>query len=125
MQPMTDDELRDGFSRIFDKMLMAGWIKNYTFTIGKGFSFSWERDGADKVILLRSIIQTIRFETYADVVAFTDAAMKGTFGGDFPTQFEKGTGEFWLDCMRELGLGKSKKDMLLFLQAVEGWAPSH
>ena len=42
----TSDEMKAQFSDVMDRMVAARWLKNYTFTTGKGFHLGWTETGS-------------------------------------------------------------------------------
>jgi hypothetical protein len=36
---------------------------------------------------------------------------------------EAGTGEFWITCLDELKIERTKEQLLFFVHALRGWAP--
>ena len=106
--------MQAGICAVFDAMVMAGWLTNYAFTTGKGFSFNWQRVGAQKAILLKFIIKDKQLESADNILAFTKEA---------ETEPPTAHGDFWVRCLDELGVRKEKDELFYFVHAVKGWAP--
>jgi hypothetical protein len=109
---MNEDETRAGLCAVFDSMVMAGWLTNYAYTTGKGFSFKWERLGAQKAILLKFIIKDKELDSANDILAFTKEA---------ENDFHTAHGDFWVRCLDELEIRIEKDELFFFVHAVKGW----
>ncbi len=51
----SEKELHDLHQDVFERMLKAGWLANFTYTKAKGWHLGWTMEGSPRAIALKHI----------------------------------------------------------------------
>ena len=126
MNSFTNDELKALFTRVMDRMVVAGWLHRHTFTEGKGFHLTWTVSGAKRTCLLKSI--AILFPRNVDADRAPVARGILAQGAHFPavprpTELDPELAEFWRQGVAELGLVGDPDGLLGLVHVLLTWAP--
>jgi hypothetical protein len=124
-KPMSPDQVRVIFERVAYKMVLAGWLKCYSFTAGKGHQVVWHADGAQKGLLLKELCDQFNLTKSDDLPHFFHLACKGkrTPAGIPIPVIDDEVSAFWLMCVSELSLGEDGDGRLAMVHLVTSWAP--
>lgn len=125
MPGMTPDQVRVIFERVAYHMVVAGWLSGYCFTAGIGHQLVWQKEGAQKALLLKELSERFNLMDYDSAPLYFHMACKGmTFphGNPFPP-IEPEVSAFWLRCIDELGLEGDQDGLLGMVHLVTNWGP--
>jgi hypothetical protein len=106
-------------------MVLAGWLKSYSFTGGKGHQVAWQIEGAQKALLLRDLSERFDLTSDDDFPNLFHLACKGAGSSSkiFDSTIDKEVSEFWLMCTAELSLEGDRDGQLAMVHLVTSWAP--
>lgn len=123
----TKEQIEALYSRVLDRMVLAGWVHRYTFTDGKGLRVAWTDRGAIKAIGLGVIVDTFglhngdRGGELFDKAAHGEGLPDGTgIVGDIPDSMYSD----WRAWVGELGLRGDADGLFGMVHIVREWGPS-
>ncbi len=86
-----DDQMRRNFEQVLERMLRAGWIKEFTFTEAKGFHIVWTEEGGLNAVLLKQWYKDLALGDADDLPMFACIIADG-WAPDKDTPFRFGEG---------------------------------
>lgn len=120
----TNDELKGLYTRVFDRMVGAGWIHHYTLTDGRGFHPAWTVKGAGRAAVIQKIIRAAGLDTDDRAPKAFDKLGHGEKLGILHVgELEANMAELWRDAVGELGLRGDDDGLLVFVHIISSWAP--
>jgi hypothetical protein len=122
----TDPEMHRLFEAMFERMLKAGWVESFRFTVGKGWWVNWRAKGADRAASARLIAETcLSGKSAAEPIALAVFSKGIHFPGvAFDGEPDMTLATFWWECGEDLGLSSGSEDQwLVFFHVVTGWGP--
>jgi hypothetical protein len=122
---MSPDQVRVIFERVAYQMVLAGWLKGYSFTGGIGHELTWRTEGAQKAMLLKDLGDKYHLTEDDLSPHYFQMACKGMKlppGIAFPP-IDIEVSAFWLLCVGELGLEGDSDGMLGLVHIVTSWGP--
>lgn len=122
---MNPDQVRVIFERVAYHMVLADWLKSYSFTGGIGHQLVWRADGAQKSLLLKDLSEKFGLADFDNYPLYFHLACKGMSvppGIAFaPIDIE--VSAFWLLCAGELHLEGDGDGLLGLVHLVASWGP--
>ena len=122
---MSPDQVRVIFERVAYHMVLADWLRSYSFTGGTGHQLVWRADGAQKALLLKDLSGKFGLTGHDNYPLYFHMACKGLSlppGIDFPP-IDIEVSAFWLLCVEELDLDDDGDGLLGLVHLVSGWGP--
>lgn len=122
---MNPEEVRVIFERVAYRMVVARWLKGYSFTGGIGHELVWRAEGAQKALLLKDLSEKFALADDDHSPRYFDMACKGMSLPQaiaFPPLDIEATA-FWLRCVGELGLQGDDDGLLGMVHLVTSWGP--
>ena len=123
---MTHAQMETLFTRVFDRMVEAGWIHHYTFTTGKGFRPAWTVTGTARASRFSFIIKGCGLDEGDKSALIFDKLAHGerlpdgfSVAGDIPEDVTRD----WRDGVAELGLRGDEDGLLGMVHIILGWQP--
>ena len=123
---MTPDHVRVIFERVAYLMVLAGWLKGYSFTAGIGHRLTWRPEGAQKALLLRDLAAKFNLPDSDNAPLHFHMACRGEklpLDVTFP-EISLEVSAFWLLCVGELGLDDDGDGLLGMVHLVTSWGPN-
>ncbi len=123
---MTPDHVRVIFERVAYQMVLAGWLKGYSFTAGIGHRLTWRPDGAQKALLLRDLAAKFKLADSDNAPLHFHKACIGEklpLDVTFP-EISVEVSAFWFLCVEELGLADDGDGLLGMVHLVTSWGPN-
>ena len=114
------------FEKVLDRAMLAGWVRYYTNTEGKGIHVKWTVEGAERSVTLKMIVNTFRLmDSDLATVGFDKLAH-----GETPPDGWTTTGEvdaeilrYFAESVDQLGFHDCEDELLVMVHLVNGWAP--
>jgi hypothetical protein len=120
----TDEQIDALFGRLFERMLLARWLREVRFTDGKGWRLVWTVKGTQRAFLLRQIVVAFRLTDDDRAPIAFDIFTQGKGSALFP-HWEKNDdlARFWFHCVEDLHLHGDGDGLLALAHMVVQWAP--
>jgi hypothetical protein len=122
---ITDAQFRSAYSGIMDRMVSAGWVESYTFTVGKGFYLNWSWVGTQRSIMMKRLIEAYRLQSDDRAAMVFDILCRGeslpSFGRH--VEIDDTVKAFWRECVDQLRISRDEDTLLWFTHIITGLAP--
>ena len=121
----SEDELRRLHEEVLEAMLKAGWLLNYTFTVGKGWHLGWTEEGTQRAVLLKEIATNHRLQHDDRAPMCFDKLTRGESLPSFcrPVEIDDAISTFWRESVDSLQLPRDEDHLIIFVGAIVTWAP--
>lgn len=122
----TDIEIKRIYNELLDSMALAGWLKNYTVTDGKGYHLTWTEVGASKLTFLKLIAEKLSLDEDDDATFSLDSIVHN---GALPNEkkslnLNPDIASAWRDCVSELKVQGDKDKLYVMIQIAINLAPN-
>ena len=120
----TNDQAHALFERVFEQMLKARWLYEWSFTDGKGWKLGWTAQGAQRAVLLKKMIVAFRLanDDRAPIAFGIFLQREGPPIFSHWRHDDEMAG-FWRQCVQELFLQGDGDGLLTLVHIIVGWAP--
>lgn len=120
----SPESLHAALEDMMNRMVLAGWLKAYRWTEGKGWHLVWSELGARKSRLLKMIIEAHSLlDDDRAAMAYDVVAKGGSFEGLRWSGLDPELQRFWLECLEDFGDRPEGEDELLaYVHVIHGWA---
>lgn len=109
--------------RVFEAMLLAGWLHSFRYTLNAGWWLVWTEAGMERSACLREIADT--FGLYGGDTApalFEVACQRIRLGGAAaPGEPDRALALYFLECVEQLGFSGDADVQLATAIAVREW----
>lgn len=122
---MVTDHVRLIFERVAHRMVHAGWLKSYGYSVEGGHELVWRTEGAQKAFFIKDLIDRFDLAGSSSRVLYFDMACRGLDippGVSFP-EIDIEVSAFWLLCVAELGIENESEWLVGLVQIVTNWSP--
>ena len=122
---MTDRQMREGYTAVMDRMVVAGWLLSHRYTNRKGFHLTWTEVGTQRAVLLKRMIESFGLKDDDRAPLAFDKVAHGESLPSYgrPFEMDAAVAEVWRQCVAELGIVRDEDTLLFLVHTVSGWAP--
>jgi hypothetical protein len=111
---LTNEQMKELFEQVLDRMVEAGWLHSYTFTVGKGFWRNWHVEGGEHMAVLRAIVESHGLtDDDRSAMTFYELAKGNSLGVPLGFVPEKEDLRCFARCVDTLGLSGAN-ELLVF-----------
>lgn len=120
--PARLDQLHE---EIFQLMLKAGWLLNFSFTVGKGWHLGWTEEGSPRAAALKSIATTFGLQNDDRAPLIFDKRARGETLPKLarPFDLDDRLATFWRESIDALKLPRDEDHLIVLVGIVTSWAP--
>jgi len=106
-------------------MVVAGWLRRYTYTEGKGFHLSWEGPGIERALMLRALFESVWAANFRACAVALHEIREGRVPRVErpPGPLDGDAVKFLRRCLEELGDEISGDRFEVLIHVVVGWGP--
>lgn len=124
-QIMVTDHIRSIFERVAHRMVHAGWLESYGYSVGGGNELVWRTEGAQKAFLLKDLVERFGLSEKGSRVLCFDMACRGLAlpSGVSFSDIDIEVSAFWLLCVSELAIENESESLIGMVKIVTTWSP--
>jgi len=121
----TDAEMKRLHEGLMDRMVQAGWLHCYTYTVGKGFHLTWTVVGGEFAGHLRQIVETFRLKSNDRLPEIFDKLAQGERLPivAWPIEPDRESLALWRESLDRLGCPRDADSLLVLAGIVCTWGP--